>query len=73
MIALGWKEKEHRKKQKDKITETNSNPKDTVWEIEMLRLQGLHRCEKCEEIYRLHEDTCEHCEAPNSNFHSIKN
>ena len=61
---MGWKEKEYRKTQKASKQEEGS-----IWEAEMLKIQGLHRCEKCEQIYRLHEDCCVHCDAPNTNYH----
>tara|TARA_R110002012_G_scaffold134072_1_gene287302 strand:- start:7577 stop:7795 length:219 start_codon:yes stop_codon:yes gene_type:complete len=67
---LGWKEKEHRKKQKAIKQEEESQKNDNSWESEMLRIQGLHRCEKCDEIYRLHDDKCEHCGALNPYYHS---
>ena len=69
---MGWKEKPHRKMQKDIEKERDDGENITHIQEEILKIQGLKTCESCLEIYRLYAPRCTQCDAPNTSFYSAK-
>lgn len=67
---MGWKEKPHRKLQK----QTKQDNKEEVNHIqeEILKMQGLQTCGECFQVYKLYDPRCAHCDAPNKSFYPAK-
>jgi len=71
-INMGWKEKPHRKMQKDVEKEKDDEGNINYLQEEILKMQGLKTCESCFGIYRLYDPRCTHCDFPNTSFYPAK-
>lgn len=66
---MGWKEKEYRTAQKNRKKDEGRYHYDA----EMLRIQGLIRCENCENPYPYLHRNCPVCDHPNHEKYALKN
>ena len=64
---MGWKAKKYKKTQKAKKRDDEEHPYDA----EMLRIQGLIRCDKCEAPYPFMHRNCPYCGSPNREKYPI--
>ena len=69
---MGWKEKPHRKMQKEVEKEKCDEGQINHLQEEILKMQGLKTCESCFRIYRLYDPRCTHCDSPNTSFYPAK-
>lgn len=65
---MGWKEKEYKANQKAKAHQDDDHPYDS----EMLRIQGLIRCQECENPYPFMHPRCPTCDSPNREHYPNK-
>jgi hypothetical protein len=65
---MGWKEKEYKANQKAKANQDEDHPYDS----EMLRIQGLIRCQECENPYPFMHPRCPTCDSPNREHYPNK-
>lgn len=66
---MGWKEKDYRNAQKHRRQKGEEQPYDE----EILRIQGLIRCENCETPYPYLHRNCPVCGHPNHEKYALKN
>tara|TARA_Y100001951_G_C11125133_1_gene175035 strand:+ start:172 stop:375 length:204 start_codon:yes stop_codon:yes gene_type:complete len=59
-MKMGWKEKDWKKNRNQKGGESRRQIEE-----EMLRIQGLILCSKCDLTYSLYQPRCPHCDEPN--------
>jgi|TARA_B100001094_G_scaffold323898_1_gene375578 rubrerythrin len=64
---MGWKEKDWKKNQNQKSGDSRRDI-----EIEMLKIQGLLVCPKCDLTYSLYQHRCPHCDEPNKTHYPAK-
>ena len=66
-MIMGWKEKDWKKNQNHKGEESRRDIEE-----EMLRIQGLIVCPKCDLPYSLYQPRCPHCDEPNKSHYPAK-